>query len=104
MKHTEVVCVDDLDGSEPARTVVFAVDGKTYEIELSACNEGLLRAVLEPFVAAARPAPGGARRRPAVRGESPAAVRAWAAAHGLVVADRGRIPAAVWDAYRGAHR
>lgn len=99
MKHTEIVCVDDLDGSEPARTVAFAVDGKTFEIDLSAVNEERLRDALKPFLTAARRTPGGARRRPPVR-ESPAAVRAWAAARGIVVADRGRIPAAVWDAYR----
>jgi superfamily II DNA or RNA helicase len=33
-----------------------------------------------------------------------AQVRAWARAHGHAVSDRGRLPAALWEAYREAHR
>lgn len=44
----EVRLVDDLDGSDGAETVSFAVDGKTYEIDLSEGNAAKLRDALAP--------------------------------------------------------
>ena len=40
-QKVEVVLVDDLDGSEAAETVSFGVDGRHYEIDLSAAVEVL---------------------------------------------------------------
>lgn len=40
---------------------------------------------------------------PAEVSEDPATVRAWAIEQGLTTSDRGRIPAAVLDAFRKAH-
>jgi hypothetical protein len=66
---TEVHLIDDLDGKEiPAgkgETVLFALDGTSYEIDLLAKNAAALRKTLATYVAAARPAkpPRGARRR-----------------------------------------
>ena len=37
-QKVEVKVVDDLDGSEPAGTVSFALDGRSYEIDLSDDN------------------------------------------------------------------
>ena len=63
------------------------------------------REMLDTYIAAGRKVGGTRRRR---RGFSPVAdvdpkaVRAWAAAKGYEVSNRGRIPAAVVEAYRAA--
>jgi hypothetical protein len=50
--------VDDLDGRElgpdDGETVMFGVDGVSYEIDLSSKNARKLRGALEPFIAAGR--------------------------------------------------
>jgi hypothetical protein len=117
-QRTLVQLVDDLDGSEASTTVEFTLDGKAYQIDLSDENASRLRAELEPCVAAAR-RPGGGRRsstRQQAAGRQPAArsagsdreyniaVREWARANGWNIADRGRIPANVLEAYENRHR
>jgi hypothetical protein len=105
-KQTIVTLVDDLDGSEAEEQVEFAVDGKSYEIDLSAGNSKKLRESLAPFVAAARRAGGGRRRsggaaaaRPTVDREQNQAIREWAQQQGMKISERGRIPASVLEAY-----
>ncbi|SHE74789.1 histone-like nucleoid-structuring protein Lsr2 [Streptoalloteichus hindustanus] len=107
-----VQLVDDLDGSEANETVEFALDGVTYQIDLSEANAEKLRKSLADFVGAARRAAGG-RRRSAGRGparpaparpaaadrEQNQAIREWARKRGMKVSDRGRIPADVLEAY-----
>jgi hypothetical protein len=108
-KQTTVVLVDDLDGSEAAEQVEFAVDGRSYEIDLSAANSARLREALAPFIAAARRA--GSRRtgatpapaRPASDRAHNQAVREWAIAQGMKISERGRIPSNVIQAYRDSH-
>jgi hypothetical protein len=104
---TEVRLVDDLDGGEADKSVVFAIDNKQYEIDLSDQHAAQLRDVFAPFIAVARRAGGasvvrarrgGAVRRSAAREET-AAIREWAAAHGFAVSARGRIAASVLAAY-----
>jgi hypothetical protein len=108
-QHVNVTLVDDLDGSEASGTVSFALDGKTYEIDLSGGNATKLRDTLAPFAAAARRGGGSGRRsaapraavtpRPAYDRERTAAIRDWARENGHKVSDRGRIPTAVIEAY-----
>ena len=108
-KQTIVTLVDDLDGGEAEEQVEFGVDGKSYEIDLSASNSKKLREALAPFVAAARRAgAGGGRRRstgsaaaarPAVDREQNQAIREWAQQQGMKISERGRIPATVLEAY-----
>src|SRR5689334_17836405 len=62
-KQTTVTLIDDLDGSVAEEQVEFAVDGRSYEIDLSAANSARLRDLLAPFVSAARRT--GGRRSPA---------------------------------------
>jgi hypothetical protein len=100
--------IDDLDGSDAARTVRFALDGKSYEIDLSAKNAEKLQKALAPFVEKARAAGGaGARGRRSARSSSRGydvkAVRAWAAESGLDVSSRGRIPGDVLEKYKAAN-
>ena len=51
-----VTDTDDIDGSEAAECVAFALDGREYEITLSEVNAARLRVIFAPFVAAAQPA------------------------------------------------
>ncbi|MFC4945917.1 histone-like nucleoid-structuring protein Lsr2 [Pseudonocardia sp. GCM10023141] len=101
-QHINVVLVDDLDGSVASESVVFGLDGRGYEIDLSGDNAAKLREALAPFVASARRgSAGGAARaqRPAASTVNSAAVRQWARENGHDLAERGRIPAAVMTAY-----
>ena len=53
-QKVNIVLVDDIDGSEASETVVFAIDGRDYEIDLSDANAQKLRDAIAPFVAHAR--------------------------------------------------
>jgi hypothetical protein len=111
-QKVETRLVDDLDGSEAVETVSFAVEGREYEIDLSAENAAKLRDGLAEFVAAGRrtgggrgraaatgAAPGSGAKRAAMDREQAAAVRDWARANGFEVSDRGRISSTVLAAY-----
>ena len=117
---TTVTLVDDLDGSEASGSVSFALDGASYEIDLSEDNAEKLRDALAGYVASARRVDGGRRGpgRPkaaakparAARGartapdrEQTAAVREWARANGYEVSERGRLSATVLSAFEAAH-
>lgn len=60
--RTEVLLIDDLDGSEATETVRFSLDGRAYEIDLSAKNASALRLSVQAYVDAARRVVGRARR------------------------------------------
>ena len=107
---THTYQVDDLDGSEDdVSTVQLALDGTSYEIDLSAVNADRLREKLERFIAAGKQAP--QKSRPAKRGVKPAvstrdqaqAIRDWAKQTGYEVSGRGRISRAVQEAFDAAH-
>ena len=60
MAHTvSTHSVDDVDGSPASQTVVFGIDRKRFEIDLSDANAATLRDLLAPYIAAGR------RARPA---------------------------------------
>ncbi|MCM2420161.1 Lsr2 family protein [Streptomyces sp. SID13666] len=94
---------DDLDGGEAAETIVFGIDGKSFEIDLSAVNADKLRSALSPYVGAGRKhaRSGKVYKRTAVAPD-PAAVRAWARSNGFDVPPRGRIPKKVYEAFNEA--
>ncbi|MFG1928418.1 Lsr2 family protein [Cryptosporangium sp. NPDC048952] len=110
-RKVQVMLVDDLDGGTAEETVAFAIDGTSYEIDLSSDNAAALRDSVEKYVAAARKAGrGGTRtnRRPAATSqrsgrEQNQAIREWAKGKGLQVSDRGRIPQEVIDQYNSEH-
>ncbi|BBG01781.1 MULTISPECIES: histone-like nucleoid-structuring protein Lsr2 [Pseudonocardia] len=111
-QQTTITLIDDLDGSEADEQVEFAVDGRAFEIDLSAANAERLRESLAPFVAAARRAGGRRGSAPAAassNGSSASeraanrAVREWAIAQGMKISERGRIPSSVLQAYQNAH-
>jgi len=111
-KKVTVTLVDDFDGEGAAdETVEFALDGVTYEIDLSSKNANKLRNDLKGWVEASRRV-GGRRRgratattgrgRAAIDREQSAAIRDWARRNGHNVSTRGRIPADVIDAFHAA--
>ena len=99
-----VTISDDIDGGEAEETVVFGLDGKSYEIDLNAANAKKLRKSLAPFVAAGRrQARSGKTFKHTAIAPDPAVVRAWARAHQHEVPPRGRIPKRIYEAYNAAH-
>jgi hypothetical protein len=104
-QKVSVTFVDDLDGGEAEGTVVFGVDGKQYEIDLSERNAAKLRDILAPYVGAGRKVGGGSRTPrmssvPRTNREDTKAIRDWATAQGMNVSSRGRIAADVLEAYK----
>lgn len=110
------VLVDDLDGRSTAdETVYFALDGVNYEIDLSAEHAQDLRNCLRPWQEHARVVSAQRRqRRYATNGKShhpmsrvdrahAQAIRKWAAANGLGISARGKIPDAIHQAFDEAH-
>ena len=99
--------VDDIDGSEAAQTIRFAVDGTEYEIDLSDKNADDFHEVMAPYISAARRVGGGRQSRGTARSASrtgastngtapdPKEVRAWAESNGIEVSKRGRIPSSL---------
>jgi hypothetical protein len=104
--------IDDMNGQPADESVMFALDGVQYEIDLTTKNAAKLRSVLAPFVAAAtKVGRGGVTRGRDGRGRTPRtdrqlnqAIREWAIANGLAVSDRGRIKQEVVDAYKAEAR
>lgn len=94
MAH-RVVVVDDLDGTEGARSVTFALDATTYTIDLAEHNLARLRERLAPFIAAGRRS----AQRPPVDRVLNRAVREWAAAEGIPLNPLGRIPNSVLERF-----
>ena len=107
---TRTYKTDDLDGSEgDVSSVRFALDKVSYEIDLSPANEARLRDKLAKFVDAATEV----KNNPATRrGRKPAAaamdrpdkeqtqaIREWARTNGHQVSARGRISAAIQEAF-----
>jgi hypothetical protein len=114
---TTVTLIDDLDNSSAAtETVAFGLDGASYEIDLNEKNAKKLRDALGNYVANARRVDGARRvtvrakparnrggRRTAPDREQTAAIRDWARKQGYEVSDRGRLSAAVVEAFNAAH-
>ncbi len=106
-RKVHVVLEDDIDGTAGAETVVFALDGKTYEIDLSEENAARLRQSFAEWIGAGRRAssngPTESRPRAARRGQDTAAIRTWALDNGIPVSSRGRISADLRARYEAAH-
>lgn len=104
-----VELVDDYDGTSKAEeTVTLALDGVTYEIDLSARNAEKLRSALAVWTAHARKVGGratkGKRQAQSTNPQETQAIREWARKNGLEVSNRGRISAEVTEAYKKAHQ
>ena len=121
-QKVQVILVDDVDGGEATETVSFALDGVSYEIDVSEKNAAKpcvtrsprgwgtpAGSAAVPAVAVVAPGPG-----PAAAAEAPrrsrgnskhdlSDVRSWARENGFQVSDRGRVSSEVITAYEKAH-
>ncbi|WP_217235026.1 Lsr2 family protein [Streptomyces sp. AC555_RSS877] len=108
-QKVQVLLVDDIDGGEADETVTFALDGKTYEIDLTTANADKLRGLLDPYVKGGRRTGGrtsggrGKARAASGGSQDTAQIRAWAKENGYEVNDRGRVPATIRKAYEDAN-
>ncbi|WP_019928972.1 Lsr2 family protein [Nocardia sp. BMG111209] len=108
VKKIVVELLDDYDGKSDAdETVVFALDGISYEIDLSLINAGRLRGVFEQWTPHARKVGRVPTIRSAVRPTSKrqdtAAIREWARANGHPMSSRGRLHGDLVKAYEAAN-
>jgi hypothetical protein len=109
-RRQSVSLTDDLDGSKAVETIRFGLDGISYEIDLNRKHAGNLRKSLGEFVEHGRKAQPAQPAQPArPRNAKPtnknglpkaAVVRSWAAANGITVSTRGRVPADVVEKYQ----
>ncbi|QAY63664.1 Lsr2 family protein [Xylanimonas allomyrinae] len=110
VQKTQVVLFDDISGAEADETVTFALDGVSFEIDLTSAHASELREALAPWIGHARKSGGravtstrsGARRTSADRAQL-AKIREWARENGFKVSDRGRISTEVVKAFEAAH-
>jgi hypothetical protein len=102
-RRVHVVLQDDLDGSEPAQTVRFGLDGVEYEIDLAEHNAAEFRARLAPWIAVARVSEARVPEPRSGSSSDPAEIRRWAADNGIPVRARGRISIDLRSKYEAAH-
>ena len=124
-KNLIVELTDDVDGSVidngTGESIEFTVDGVDYAIDLKDENAKEFRKTIGFYVEHATRI-GGRKRRSTTTAAAPAAaatptatksapggreqtraIREWANANGYPVSDRGRIPAAIVEAFDAAH-
>jgi hypothetical protein len=108
--------------TEAERTVSFALEGRTFELDLCSQHLGNLERDLGKWAELARAGAARRGRRPAAvgrgrgrrgrprrataaapAGTSASQIRDWARAAGYVVSDRGRVSREILDAYQSAH-
>jgi hypothetical protein len=103
VQRRAIKLIDDIDGGRADETVRFSLDGRDYEIDLSADHARTLRDILQSYVSVARrtgthrPSYSSPTGVPAV--DDSQDIRSWARARGLDVSNRGRIPAYLRQAY-----
>lgn len=115
----KIVLVDDIDGTvhDDTKTYSFALDGISYEIDLSPRNAEKFLKAFAPYtekgtrarVSAAGASVAASVRKPKLNSETAAAhkerlakIREWALASGFHVSERGRISADIQAAYDAA--
>jgi hypothetical protein len=110
-----IILTSDLDGSPADTTVTIGLGREVKDVDLTAAQEAKLRKLLAPYLTAGRRANGknngksngkasATRTARTTDAAGNAAIRAWARSNGFPeLADRGRIPAPVLEAYAAAH-
>lgn len=106
-QRVNVQLIDDMDQSEAAETVTFALDGVTYEIDLSEKNAQQLRNDLATWIEHGRRISGRRSTTRKTRQDQSTSttteIRAWAEQNGYTVSKRGRVSAEIREAYEKAH-
>lgn len=107
MQKVQIILVDDIDGGDATETISFSIGRDSYELDLSEANVQVFQESMERWTKVARKvgrasARRSSRRPTRARAEANAEVREWASREGMDVAERGRIPESVQDAYENA--
>lgn len=107
-QKTVVLLTDDISGGDADQTLIFGLDGKSFEIDLNDKNAEKLRKALKPYIEAGRKTGGRTSTRgrgagATSSGEDTAVIRAWAKENGHEINDRGRVPANIREAYAKAN-
>ncbi|NTW38593.1 MAG: Lsr2 family protein [Cellulomonadaceae bacterium] len=101
-QKTQIMLIDDIDGSDADETVTLGLDGVAYEIDLTT-----RRAALATYIDAGRKTARASRKRGtsvrAPREHDPAAGREWATANGHCAPTRSRILVRLLEQYRAAN-
>lgn len=103
-QKTQVMLVDDLDGSDALETVSFGLDGIEYQIDLSEDNAKKIREFLAGYIEYGRRTGGRRNHRsgtPTVKRS--VRIRQWAQENGYEISRAGRLPASVIQAYENAN-
>lgn len=100
---------DDIDGSPADETVIFSLDGYSYEVDLTEAHARQLRDAVGPFATAARRTARGSvatatrtRKAPSptrTDRDQTQAIRAWAKENDIELSARGRIPRTIVAQY-----
>jgi nucleoid-associated protein Lsr2 len=112
-RKVEVSLIDDIDGAAADETVSFALDGRSYHIDLTTKRAEKFRADLARYIDAAqrvgRTRVTASTSRSARSGVAAStiraqnqAIRAWARRKKIHLAERGRIPQHVVEQYEAA--
>lgn len=104
---TKTFLVDDLDGGTADVTIVFAIEGESYSLDLSNKNADKFRKALAPYIEAAQNIKESRRNQVdqvAEAVERRQAIRAWAEKKGYEISARGKIPQDILDAYNQTKR
>ena len=105
-QKVHITLEDDLDGSEASETVVFGLDGTSYEIDLNDKNASALRDALSNYIGHGRKVGASSKRgRKAASYNAHTAkeMRDWARSNGYKVTDRGRVASEIREAFEAAH-
>jgi Lsr2 len=106
MQRVDVRLEDDLTGGPADETVEFGIDGRAYEIDLSARHAEEFRRQVARFLEHASLVRAAHRRtsaRTLASRERSRQIRAWAEEHGLDISERGRLPREVIQQYDNEH-
>jgi hypothetical protein len=97
----------DVSGEEigdESPTISFAIEGTTYEVDLTESEKQSLRDALAPFASVARKSSRGTtRKKSSTGGPAPKDIRDWARDNNIDVPARGRIPLSVIEAFEKSH-
>lgn len=108
MQKTVVTKIDDITGKEfdDGETVTFSFQGLVYEIDLNKRNAAQFRRSVAKYMDKGRRVKATHDRKVREPKHDPITlgkVRRWARANGFEVADRGRVPVKVLEAYESAN-
>ena len=103
---TQYVC--DLTGKPVAEDdhveVEFTVNGTTYALDTDKAGAAKFDKAMKPYTDAARVVKAARQPRKSGGAERTRKIRAWAVSQGIDIADRGRVPAKIVEAYENAHK